>query len=120
MVKNDIIKGTVTGIKPYGIFVKIDDETNGLIHISEISSKFVSDPNDFAKVGDEIEARVIGTTEDGDINLSIKEFTVNKKRKKRVIIETITGFKTLKYKLPFWTEENLKKHKNSVNSIDKQ
>jgi len=119
MVKDDIIKCTVTGIKPYGIFVKIDDERNGLIHISEISSKFVSDPNDFAKIGEEIEAKVIGTTDNGDINLSIKDFTIGKKKKKRVIIETTTGFKTLNYKLPFWIDENLKKHKNSVNSIDK-
>lgn len=119
MVKDDIIKGTVTGIKPYGIFVKINDETNGLIHISEISSKYVNDPNDFAKVGEEIEAKIIGKTDSGDINLSIKEFTTNKKKRKRVIIETSTGFKTLNYKLPFWIEENIKKHKNTTISIDK-
>ena len=34
MKVGDIVKGRVTNIKPYGAFVRIDDETNGLIHIS--------------------------------------------------------------------------------------
>jgi general stress protein 13 len=118
---NKIVKGIVTGIEPYGIFVKIDDETDGLIHISEISSKFVKDPSEFAKIGDEIEAEVLETTEDGNIKLSIKTLREEKKktRKRRYIKETSIGFRTLEYKLPFWIEKNLKKHKNDINSIDK-
>ena len=72
----NIVKGIVTGIEPYGIFVKIDDQTDGLIHISEISSKFVRNPGDFAKIGEEIEAEVLETTEDGNIKLSIKSFGI--------------------------------------------
>ncbi len=121
MQNNKIIKGTVTGIEPYGIFVKIDNNTDGLIHISEISSKFVKNPGDFAKIGDEIEAEVLDITEDGNIKLSIKALKEAKKAQKRKkhIRETSIGFRTLEYKLPFWIEENLKKHKNNSNSIDK-
>lgn len=120
MVKsNDIVEGEVMGIEPYGIFVKIDDQTNGLIHISEISEKFVRDPGDFAKVGEKIKAKVISVNETGDLNLTIKELNHKNNRKKRVIKETVTGFKTLSYKLPFWIDENLKKHKKTPNSIDK-
>ena len=36
-----VVQGIVTGIKPYGAFVKIDDNTDGLIHISEISDNYV-------------------------------------------------------------------------------
>ena len=36
-----IVKGEVTGIESYGIFVKIDDNTNGLIHISEIANRYI-------------------------------------------------------------------------------
>ena len=120
MSKN-VVKGVVTGIEPYGIFVKINDETDGLIHISEISSKFVKNPGDFAKIGDEIEAEIIETNEDGNIKLSIKSLLEDKKKKKRKkqIKETTIGFRTLEYKLPFWIEENVKKHKKSLNSIDK-
>ena len=34
-----IVEGTITGIQPYGAFVSLDEETSGLIHISEISSR---------------------------------------------------------------------------------
>ena len=36
----NIVKGEVTGIEPYGIFIKINDDIDGLIHISEIANKF--------------------------------------------------------------------------------
>ena len=36
----NIIEGTVTGIQPYGAFVSLDKETQGLIHVSEIQSGF--------------------------------------------------------------------------------
>lgn len=113
-MENKKVKGIVTGIEPYGIFVKIDENTDGLIHISEISSKFVKNPGDFAKIGEEIEAEVLETTDNGNIKLSIKSINEDKKtrRKKKTIHETSTGFRTLDFKLPFWIEENLKKHKN--------
>ena len=37
----EIVEGIITGIQPYGAFVSLDDETCGLIHISEISDGFV-------------------------------------------------------------------------------
>lgn len=113
--ENNIIKGIVTGIESYGIFVKIDDFKNGLIHISEISSKFVRNPADFANIGEEIDVEIIGNNDDGNLRLSIKNINEQKKynKKKKKIIETSLGFKTLDYKLPFWIEENLKKHKNN-------
>ena len=115
------VKGIVTGIEPYGIFVKIDGTTDGLIHISEISNKFVKNPGEFAKIGDEIEAEVLETTEDGNIKLSLKALKEEKKNGKRrkKIKETSIGFRKLEYKLPTWIEKNLKKHKNNSNTIDK-
>ena len=47
----DIVKGKVTGIERYGVFVCIDD-VYGLIHISEISNNFVKDINEYAKLDD--------------------------------------------------------------------
>ena len=37
----DIIDVTITGIQPYGAFASLPDQSSGLIHISEISDKFV-------------------------------------------------------------------------------
>ena len=111
-MEKKIVKGIVTGIEPYGIFVKINENSDGLIHISEISSKFVRNPADFANIGEEINVEIIGNNDDGNLKLSIKNLREQKKveKRKRKIIETTLGFKTLKYKLPLWIEENLKKH----------
>ena len=38
-----IVVGCVTGIENYGIFVSLDEYYSGLIHISEVSNKFVKD-----------------------------------------------------------------------------
>lgn len=113
--KGKIIRGTVTGIESYGVFVSCDDYYTGLIHISEISHGFVKNINDFVKIGDLIQVEVLDVDEElGHLKLSIKNIDYKKKliTKRRKIKETSLGFKTLEYKLPFWIEDSLKKIKN--------
>ena len=47
----DKVKGTVTGIQPYGAFVDLDNGQTGLIHISEIKTGFVDNIFDYLKLG---------------------------------------------------------------------
>jgi ribosomal protein S1 len=54
-----VLTGTVTKLVPYGAFVDIGVEREGLIHISEMSDGFVGKPSDVMQVGDEIEVRVV-------------------------------------------------------------
>jgi len=54
-----VITGTVTKLVPYGAFVDIGVEREGLIHISEMSDGFVGKPSDVMEVGAEIEVRVV-------------------------------------------------------------
>jgi ribosomal protein S1 len=54
-----VLTGTVTKLVPYGAFVDIGVEREGLIHISEMSDGFVGKPSDVMEVGDEIEVRVV-------------------------------------------------------------
>lgn len=117
----NIIKVIVTGTTEYGIFVKIDENYIGLIHISEISDKFVKDPTEFVNENEEIFAEIIDIDKHSkQLKLSIKNIQYRKNGiKKRKIEETKHGFNTLLYKLPFWIDENLKNHKNKTNSIDK-
>ena len=61
-----IVKGEVTGIESYGIFVKIDDNTNGLIHISEIANKYISNITKYVNVGEKIYAKVIDYDSDNN------------------------------------------------------
>ena len=49
-----IVKGNITGIEKYGIFVNLDNFYSGLIHISEVSNDFVKDISKFGEVGETI------------------------------------------------------------------
>ena len=50
----DIVFGKVTGIEKYGIFLSLDDNINGLIHISDISNSFIKNINDSDKIVEHI------------------------------------------------------------------
>lgn len=54
----DVLTGTVTTVTKYGVFVDIRSDTEGLVHISEMSSGYVSRPEDVAKPGESVEVRV--------------------------------------------------------------
>lgn len=106
--KGSIVKGIVTGIESYGIFVSFDEYYTGLIHISEISNKFVKNPKDIVNVGDEIEVEIIGVDDEQcHLNLSLKKFELKNKRRRKKIVETSSGFNTLALKLPIWINEQL-------------
>ena len=73
MAVGDKVKGQVTGVVEFGVFVTVDG-IEGLVHISEISWERVVDPNDYVKIGDDIEAKIIDIDKDR-LNLSIKQLT---------------------------------------------
>lgn len=78
-----LIEGVVNRITPFGAFVKLDDEINGLIHVSEISDKEISDPGECVKVGDKIKAKIIAIDpEEHRVALSIKALTEKPSAKK--------------------------------------
>ena len=113
--KGRIIRGVVSGIESYGVFVSCDDYYTGLIHISEISHGFVKNITDFVKIGDLIFVEILDVDEElGHLKLSIKniEYKKNIAIKRKRIKETYLGFKTLENKLPIWIEESIKKIKN--------
>lgn len=67
------VKGTVNRFSPFGAFVQLEDDINGLIHLSEISDQKVEDPGDFLETGQEVEAVVINIDRDEHrIGLSLK------------------------------------------------
>ncbi len=105
----DIIMVTVTSIENYGIFVKVDDKYNGLIHISEMSDSFVSNVRNFAFPGETIYAKIMEV--DGDkkqIKLSIKSIDYRLTSQKGRLMESPNGFSKLKELLPIWIETKLK------------
>lgn len=72
----DEVEGTVTGVVDFGVFVKLEEGLEGLVHISEIDWGLVDDPRNFVKVGAKIKAKII-EIKDGKISLSIKQLRQN-------------------------------------------
>lgn len=72
----DDLECTVAGVVDFGIFLKIEDGLEGLVHISEIDWGLIEDPRKLFKVGDKVKARII-EIKDGKISLSLKAFKEN-------------------------------------------
>jgi len=69
----DVIKGKVARVAGYGAFVELDNDIDGLVHISQISEERVEKIKDFLNEGDEVSARVIKIDKDERrIGLSVK------------------------------------------------
>ena len=70
------VEGTVTGAVDFGVFIKLEEGLEGLVHISEIDWALVEDPRSLYKVGDKVKVKVI-EIKDGKISLSIKALKPN-------------------------------------------
>ncbi|MDQ0298432.1 general stress protein 13 [Salibacterium salarium] len=69
-----IVEGKITGIKPFGAFVALDENKQGLVHISEVAHGYVKDINEALTVGDEVQVKVKSIDESsGKISLSIRD-----------------------------------------------
>jgi small subunit ribosomal protein S1 len=68
-----LVKGTVTKITNFGVFISLEDDLEGLLHISELADHKVDNPEEIVKIGDEIEVKVLRVdAEDRKIGLSRK------------------------------------------------
>ncbi|THE10004.1 general stress protein 13 [Bacillus timonensis] len=117
-----VVKGKITGIQPYGAFVALDENTQGLVHISEVTHGFVKDINEHVKVGDEVEVKILSIDEAaGKIGLSIRatqeapekpvaQRTAKPKKRpaqaQQASSDSQQGFNTLKDKLEEWIEQS--------------
>ena len=94
----DIKIGVVTGVVDFGIFVKIDSNSEGLVHISEMDWGLVDDPHRFYSVGDQVTVKVI-ELQDDKYSFSIKALRKNPWEtvsEKYSVNDTVTGV-VLKY-----------------------
>ena len=116
-----VVTGTVKGIQPYGAFVALDENTQGLVHISEVTHGYVKDVNEHLKVGQEVTVKVLSIDEAaGKISLSIRatqEAPAQEQRAKKApaqkrqasVVTTSApeeGFNTLKDKLQEWIKQS--------------
>lgn len=72
----DVLDGVITGVVDFGVFVKVAEGLEGLVHISEMDWALVEDPRQLYKVGDKVSVKVIEVKDD-KISLSIKALQEN-------------------------------------------
>ncbi|NOX61683.1 MAG: S1 RNA-binding domain-containing protein [Chloroflexi bacterium] len=71
--KGEVVKGTVTRIENYGIFVDIGVGYDGMVHVKEMSHGYLNHPSDMVSIGDEVEAEVLNVRRRrGQIDLSMR------------------------------------------------
>jgi ribosomal protein S1 len=73
----DIVDGTVVGAVDFGVFIRFDEELEGLVHISELAWKKVEDPRKEYRMNDRIKAKIVEIDKDNRINLSVKQLLPN-------------------------------------------
>ena len=98
--KGMLVEGTVSNVTSFGAFVDIGVQQEGLVHISELSSRFVQDANQAVHVGQVVKVKVIGVdTDTNRISLSIKALRGredSRKRKKKKPPKTASRLSTPK------------------------
>lgn len=108
----NLIKGKVTGIEKYGVFVNVENKYNGLIHISEISEDYVKDINDYVKIDEVIYCQILDINEENaQLKLSIKNINYKVNNENDKIKETRKGFLPLKENLDRWINEKIDEYK---------
>lgn len=122
-VLNDIIVGKVVSLKPYGAFLKFPNEQIGLLHISEMSERFVHNIENFAPLNSEISVKVIEVNEETNfLRVSIKQLPPKLRKEqfsetnREDIDESTLDFTALEKALPHWINEGLilaKKEQNN-------
>lgn len=108
-----MINVEVVGIQAYGVFTKIDEETQGLIHISEVEHGYVDNLQDLFRIGEKLDVVILDIDEyDGKISLSLRSLKKakhhpfsNRRKNPRYGKQTGIGFKSLAKILPKWMEE---------------
>lgn len=114
-----VVTGRVSGLQPYGAFVSLSDEIQGLIHVSEIQAGYTKNIQNVLNVGDKIRVQIIDIDEySGKISLSIrtlenKVHTIPFRKKRYFTNKNIKiGFADIETQLPIWIEESVHFLKN--------
>ncbi len=114
----DTVSGKVTGIQPYGAFVALDDQTQGLVHISEITHGYVKEVSEYLAVGQEVDVKVLEVdTKSKKISLSIRALqeqpvAAQKTEKPKQSLQSHVnesdseGFNSLKEKMEEWIKRS--------------
>ncbi len=68
-----IVEGVISNVANFGAFVTLEHGESGLVHISEIANEFITDINNFVKVGDKVKVKILARNGKNKLELSIKQ-----------------------------------------------
>jgi predicted RNA-binding protein with RPS1 domain len=118
----DLIVGTVSSVRPYAIFMDFDEDTCGLLHISEVSDSFVRDIEKYAYAGDKLKVKIIAVDPlNGFLRVSLKKvpeaerYSTHKNTYRKRIEVTNADFKPLQDNLNGWIKYTLAKKEEEEN-----
>lgn len=118
----DVVKGMITGIQPYGAFVSLDNGYKGLIHISEISERYVRDVHSYVRLNERVSVKVLDISDEDHIKLSLKAVRPNKQRFRsgrhngvQPLPDSVIGFSSLAVHLNDWIETSYEKNRRKYN-----
>ena len=114
--------GTVYMVKPYALFLRFEDGSEGLLHISEICDSYIRDIEKFGVVGDQLKVVIINIDpSNGFLRVSFKRvkkeesFSTHSNTIRKAPETNKNDFAPLEEKLPEWIEATLKKAKEEEN-----
>lgn len=105
-------EGTVSGLRPYGAFVVLENGVKGLIHISEVKTGYVDSIYNVFKIGDQVKVQVIDYDEySGKASLSMRSLEEEKhhfpQRHRFSNSRVKIGFQPLADSMSDWIDESL-------------
>lgn len=103
---DEIVEGEITEIKDFGAFMRITEDVEGLIHVSEITDQRIATPDEILSIGDKTQAKIIGINEEKkQVRLSMRHLFERapsgprkwskKKEKSDLVLAETTGHETL-------------------------
>ena len=102
------------------MFVSFGDNYSGLVHISEISDRYVKNICDYVNLDEVIKVKVLAVDDDNHhLKLSIKNFDYRiNKRSRSNIVETTLGFTTLQRNLNGWVRQKKEELEKTIYNYD--
>ncbi|MDD3938125.1 MAG: S1 RNA-binding domain-containing protein [Bacilli bacterium] len=111
----EIIEGTITELRKFGALMIFDHDATGLLHISEVSDRFVFDIARYVQVGRNFNVKILEIDpNNGFMKVSLRKVTIedridfkNSAKKRMVVDEDEIDFSPLQEQLGKWTEKQL-------------
>ncbi|ABR31021.1 RNA-binding protein [Thermosipho melanesiensis] len=116
MEVGQVVKGKVVEILKFGANVELEDGEKAFVHISKIASTYVKSVDDYLKIGQEVEGKVLGKTRDGKWELTLKE-TSTKENSDEKEKKTNSDFER---KLAKFMKDSDRKHSEYRKRLDKK